>query len=705
NQAGDASVTDAAAPWDAEVTDDAAPWDAEADAALPPPLALLEIYALDIWAQPLPQGEATLTVTRNSAPVATTGWPVATVALRDAGTYAVSLEAPDHDPLSVDAVWSGGTGLADLSVTPGTGTTGHGFSLTRQTRDVGGEFIPVYTLYLGLRHQWFSAEGRPARRGNQVDFLMDGEEAWGQVYTDLTAATHDVMISTWWWVSSFELYRDPVNHHQQTATERWPYTMLGVLENLTAVRRVLVGEFWGSHDIVDFMTSDADLKAYAETANDDFEIMGQGNPTFGVFQFEVTPFQFGERVRQTFAETAGRTFDPEDDIQSTVPARQVDLTQWPVSVEVQIASYHQKFAVIDGQVAFIGGMNVKGTDWDTSDHRVFEERRMEFDATQAERDDVINKDADSEFGPRKDYMVRLEGPSVQDAADVFHERWAYQISEGVPYSQNSTDFTVPRDQPAQPGGLQVQVTATLPQPFWEHAIAETWYNAVAHAEQYIYIEDQYWRIPMLVDAILDRMTQVPTLRLVVITKPVDEWTDPGCEWTHATHQQLLAAFPNRYRTYQLRAFDIVDVGWGIDETDSKFMDMDTHSKLLIVDDKFLSVGSCNKNNRGIVYEGELNVAVLDPTWVRDVRRRIFANILPDGTPATDDVATWWQQLEDAATWNDNVYDNWDAEGWDIDLGDGTDPLPAAYTPQGFIYSLGFRTVNDCFIEGVGPDMT
>ncbi|MCD6499295.1 MAG: hypothetical protein J7M25_13465, partial [Deltaproteobacteria bacterium] len=42
NQAGDASVTDAAAPWDAEVTDDAAPWDAEADAALPPPLALLE---------------------------------------------------------------------------------------------------------------------------------------------------------------------------------------------------------------------------------------------------------------------------------------------------------------------------------------------------------------------------------------------------------------------------------------------------------------------------------------------------------------------------------------------------------------------------------------------------------------------------------------------------------------------------------------
>jgi phosphatidylserine/phosphatidylglycerophosphate/cardiolipin synthase-like enzyme len=130
-----------------------------------------------------------------------------------------------------------------------------------------------------------------------------------------------------------------------------------------------------------------------------------------------------------------------------------------------------------------------------------------------------------------------------------------------------------------------------------------------------------------------------------------------------------------------------------------------HSKLLIVDDRFLSVGSCNKNNRGLVYEGELNVAVLDDVWVRDARRRVLANVLPPSTPPTDDVATWWAQLADAAAWNDNVWDNWEAAGGDIDLGDGTEPLPAQYTPSGFIYSLGSRTVDDCFFEGVGPDMT
>jgi len=247
----------------------------------------------------------------------------------------------------------------------------------------------------------------------------------------------------------------------------------------------------------------------------------------------------------------------------------------------------------------------------------------------------------------------------------------------------------------------------MPEPFWEHAIAESWFNAVAQAEDYIFIEDQYWRIPLLTDAIAERMRQVSSLKLIVITKPVSEWLDPGCEWTHATHQALMAEFgPSRYLTYQLMAFDSV-VTWGWDETESHYANIDTHSKMLIVDDKFMSIGSCNKNNRGIIYEGELNVAVLDADWVRDQRRRIFANILPAGTPATDDVATWWQQFIDAAAWNDAVYSRWEDEGWDIDNGDVGDnnPLPVDFTPERFVYSLGFRSVDDCFFEGLGPDMT
>jgi phosphatidylserine/phosphatidylglycerophosphate/cardiolipin synthase-like enzyme len=131
--------------------------------------------------------------------------------------------------------------------------------------------------------------------------------------------------------------------------------------------------------------------------------------------------------------------------------------------------------------------------------------------------------------------------------------------------------------------------------------------------------------------------------------------------------------------------------------------MDVHSKLLIVDDVFLSVGSCNKNNRGVVYEGELNVAVFDAAWVTEARRRVLALILPEGIAPADDARAWVEQLERAAMWNNRVWEEWDATGGDLDL-DG-DPLPMSFQPEGFLYPLAFDVPDECLIEGVGPDMT
>ena len=45
----------------------------------------------------------------------------------------------------------------------------------------------------------------------------------------------------------------------------------------------------------------------------------------------------------------------------------------------------------------------------------------------------------------------------------------------------------------------------------------------------------------------------------------------------------------------------------------------------------------------------------------------------------------------------------DDEDFDISL-DGQE-LPARYRPRGNVYSLEFRTPEDCLLENVGPDMT
>lgn len=674
------------------------------DAGAAAPVAVLELHLLDLWAQPLPTGEATLTITRDGVAVPSSEgaepW-IRRVDLRTHGRLAVTLAAPQHRTLRVDLDFDGTRRPEGLTVRPGPEAGGQGLSLTRGSRVISGQAVPVHTAVLGLRHQWFSAQGRPARRGNRVDLLMDGEEAWRAVHADLRTARETVNVTTWWWESDFELVRDAATHPTSTEAQRRQATVLSVLESLPARKRVIVGQFLSMDGVASTLSSDAALRAHGTRSGDAFEYMGQANETRGMFDFAVRPFSFGERVRTSFPTLAARAFAAESLVQSEVPGHAVDLTRWPIMADVQAASYHQKLLTIDQRLAFIGGMNLRRVDWDTTRHRVFEPRRMLFGSDAGPRQEVVARDHLPDIGPRKDYMVRLEGPSAIDAEDMFHQRWEFLRRTRARYSPDSSAYSLRPAPTALPGGQQVQVTATLPAPFDEHAIAETWFNAVAQARQYIYIEDQYFRMPMMTEAIMRRMTEVPTLRLVVITKPIGEWTDPGCAWTRRVNEALLARFPERYTMLQLRAFD-TQVTWGVDETESRFVDIDVHSKMLIVDDVFMSVGSANKNNRGIVYEGELNVAVYDALWVRAARRRILANILPDGAEATDDAARWYEQLQQAAQHNAAVRQRWTDEGDDISL-DGR-PLPAQYAPRGFVYPLPMRGVMRCLIEDIGPDM-
>jgi phosphatidylserine/phosphatidylglycerophosphate/cardiolipin synthase-like enzyme len=631
--------------------------------------AALDIHPLDVWAQPLVLKDVRLTVKRNGVLVPVKMGTTTTVFLRYAGAYAIHLEAPQHEPLDVTVRYDGGTtdGSAKIdSVKGGASAFGH----ARHT--FAGRALEAHEVYLGLRHKWFSAEGRPARHGNAVRFMMDGEEAWSTVKKDLDRATKDVMVSTWWWESDFELVRSPIG---TSSDDRWKNTILGTLEASPAYKRVLVGEFFGQDTLWQLLNTDTKLRAHASNPGDRFEMMGQANDTRGRFHFEVPAFAFGDRVKNAFGDAPAIESDTQ--VVSPVPAHDVDLTQVPFHVDVPLASYHQKFMVVDDETAFVGGMNLRHVDWDSSEHEVYDERRMKFDAWTMTRNLVASKSRKPDTGPRKDYMVRIDGPAAQDVADVFHERWEHLRTIGAKYSDQSSSFAVKRDIAPRNGGIDMQVTATLPSPFLEHAIAETWFNAIEHAEKYVYVEDQYFRMPMIHDALIARMDANPNLQLVVITKAVGTWA-PECRPSYEANQLFLSRYPERFLSLQLRSFD----------SDTKeFADIDTHSKMLVVDDVFMSVGSANKNNRGMVYEAELNVAVADPV-VASWRKRIVSNLL-GGQIAADDVKTWVGALRAAAKANDVAYGQ---------QGNGA-------KPTGFAYGLTMGAPQTCKMQSVGPDET
>ena len=639
--------------------------------------AVLDVHALDLWAQPLPTS-AKVSVSGAGAAAAATRIDESgklRVLLGDPGELVVHVEADQHEPLDVKLAYDGQTVTlaGDRSKTAGT-TLGH------TSRAVGGRDLAAHDLYIGLRHKWFSAEGRPARRGNLARLMMDGEEAWGTVTNDLATAKKQVLASTWWWESDFRPVRGALEAPRADLSD----TILAKLEASPAEKRVIVGQFQGQVSLTSWMTSDWRLRSHASDPR--FQFMRRGNDTRGKFRFEVKPFSFADRVKANVADAKGETLEA-DAIESTVPGHDVDLSQMVGGGAFDMASYHQKYMVMDGDRAFVGGMNLRNNDWDTSDHLVYDARRLGYLAQQDQIDQVVSKQVQAPV-PRKDYMVRIEGPSAVDVADVFKTTWDDLLaSPDVADAPGRTPFEVDRSAKARADGIQMQVTATMPRPGkGEHAIAETWFNAVRNAERFIYVEDQYFRVPMLHDAIARRMDEKPELKLVVITMESGK-LDPACLPSRQAYDFFAKRYPERATFLTLRSFDPSG------RASQAYVDIDVHSKMLIVDDTFMSVGSANKNNRGIVYEYELNVAVADRAWVTDARRRILKNL---GLTPSDDVSAWYAEMRSVAAANDATYAAWKADN----------KAGLASAPRGFVFGLRYEDAGaSCTFQSVGPDST
>ncbi len=564
----------------------------------------------------------------------------------------------------VTAVWDGGEGAGALTASA---TDGAAVAVSLDVLNVEGRGCRVYTLFVGVDHPWYASSGRAPRAGNDVRLLMDGEEYWAAVYEDLANPKGDairVHQTTWWWMSDFELIR-PEGHEQMSPGERWPNTMLSLLEQRGGYNRLLVARFAeNTAPGMAYLNTDPLLRERGTDPDDEFEVMLQGNPVAAPLQapYEApeVPFSFVARVRGNPMHEWRHFHEP------------VATLEAPLAT-LEAASYHQKALIVDDYVAYVSGMNVKSTDWDTNDHRLFDSRRMRFQATQAEREAVQKREALPDLGPRKDYGIRVEGPAARDLDDILRVRWEHGLSTGAMFEGDSTPYELLEPAPIA-GDVTAQIVTTMPDPVQERSILETLIKASANATDFIYIEDQYFRAPILHDAIDLAMEAHPDLHLVVVTKPV-AFTD----------QAYRDAFPDRYLLLQLFNFDREG------ET-VYFQGMDTHSKLLIVDDVYLSVGSANKNNRGLLYEGELNVAVHDPAFVKPARDRVLANLVSD-EKADEVMGRTGREIHDAlkalaesnAAIEELLLEDPDAEA----------------TPTGFVYPL---EIEPGWLLEVGPDV-
>jgi phosphatidylserine/phosphatidylglycerophosphate/cardiolipin synthase-like enzyme len=291
-------------------------------------------------------------------------------------------------------------------------------------------------------------------------------------------------------------------------------------------------------------------------------------------------------------------------------------------------SLHQKCAVVDSRVAFVGGVDLtrhEGGDydrWDTHTHACSSEERMTGHSAPSH--------------PWHDIHTQLEGPLVGDVERNIIQRWnsvaAHQRlgmwpePTGVALTQTAT-------------GVSAQIVRTIPPKTYSFArrgvskIYHAYLRAIASATHYVYLESQYlwmdvfagldntlWagrdrRMKRLLDTLAAALDRGVNVALVLPDHPNcgREFSDAGI--TYIRDQISLAA---RDR------FTVFTLGNSESEKDAiHYRPVYVHAKLAIVDDRWWTVGSANLNSRGMHADAEINVSALDPTGAKTLRLRLW----------------------------------------------------------------------------------
>ena len=229
---------------------------------------------------------------------------------------------------------------------------------------------------------------------------------------------------------------------------------------------------------------------------------------------------------------------------------------------------HRKILVVDGKVAFTGGVNISAAYANSS---LFRSRRR------------------SETGPVgwRDTHVRIEGPAVASLQLLFLQTWSNQHSEDLP----DLDY-FPKLEAA--GDKTVHVLSS--QPDGDYSLYKAYILAIQQARKSIHITTPYFTPDrQLADALI-----AAAKRGVDVSLILPSVIDSGLVF-HAGqsfYTQLLSA---GIRIYQLQISVL-------------------HAKTAVIDGSWSTVGSANMDIRSFLHNYEANVIVIDDQFGREMER-------------------------------------------------------------------------------------
>lgn len=262
-------------------------------------------------------------------------------------------------------------------------------------------------------------------------------------------------------------------------------------------------------------------------------------------------------------------------------------------------SHHQKLAVIDGVTAFAGGLDICEERWDDRNHVADHAWRVNASG--------------SPCRPNHEVQAAVQGEPAAALLQLFCERWRTALGEDLGLSpqphSSVASLVLPSVEPSAILPLaaeHVAIARTSPSasapPLQE--VKATTLAALRAAERLVYIETQYFTSRSVTAALVERLKdpEKPRLQLVVL---MPRGADNSKE-KFALGDLQAAMLSDLEAAAEACGHDLLFLCSAVagEACDGATF---IHSKVLIVDDELLCVGSANMTERSMTLDSELGL--------------------------------------------------------------------------------------------------
>ena len=300
----------------------------------------------------------------------------------------------------------------------------------------------------------------------------------------------------------------------------------------------------------------------------------------------------------------------------------------------ELGCHHQKTYIMDdgeGVVAFVGGINPVQAYWDTPKHDSLDVRRV------AKGKDPLKEL--ERIPPLHDIFYRIKGPAVGDVLANFVERYnGASIRHADVTSDVVPPFTVGQI-PQVPNGIEVQVIRTIaPETYstvrdGDRGIRELYLNVLSAAGDgsLVYIEDQYFFDHGIISEMHEAAERGAKIIAILTSKPDEDLLQGKVESVleQISNYQLESQLVAGHNNVALLTLGNIRSD---PRTAGKFIYSETyiHSKNMAVfaqDWALMTGGSANIAFTSMWFHSEINIAFMDTTLIRNYVAQLWSEHL------------------------------------------------------------------------------